>query len=466
MRKRNRHARMERAGLLAVESACNDLNLIWRDILQEDVGVDGTIEIVVGDFPSGKIVAAQVKSGSSYIRSETSEVFKFYPREDDLEYWGKLSIPLLLLVHHPKDGQVYWVDVSKSIHEKPDHLADEAYILFSKSDKMDEAFASYLRDRFDLATYDEGKFKAVSDELKAITLVLDKSDKPIILSAHDIFVSGLWGMCTKVVFHSSVLTSEIRRKTQERKDEFLVRYNFERTTLYPFITQYINVLCRHNLALLDVNDINETLYTKYELPTFIAPLSTNGRIFVEYLRSKGTDRVHDNQLMTLSLLPLEQIEVYESFDESSGEPRFGPYIAVINIKFNPQLDYYEVEHWRKVTSGAKAQKVASQTMFFFELTEYLERVLGEIPKDNILMRHLDLPMTPLICWLEDWYGLDQTLSVQTLSGKSNAEQLGLHDEMAAIFSGVGSMSVTEPPLPKLPILRLGSGEIIDLLEDD
>lgn len=42
---------MERAGLIAVESACNELDLIWRDVLQEDVGVDGTIEISIGDFP-------------------------------------------------------------------------------------------------------------------------------------------------------------------------------------------------------------------------------------------------------------------------------------------------------------------------------------------------------------------------------------------------------------------------------
>jgi len=72
MRRRSGTAVTERAGINAVEAACLDLNLIWRALLQEGVGVDGTIEIATGDFPSGKLVGAQVKSGRSYIRSETA----------------------------------------------------------------------------------------------------------------------------------------------------------------------------------------------------------------------------------------------------------------------------------------------------------------------------------------------------------------------------------------------------------
>nr|WP_108004913.1 DUF4365 domain-containing protein [Mycoplana dimorpha] len=79
MKKRSRNARQGRAGVIAVEQACNRLDLIWRNLLEEDVGVDGTIEIALGEFPTGKIVGAQIKSGMSYIRSETSTSFRFYP---------------------------------------------------------------------------------------------------------------------------------------------------------------------------------------------------------------------------------------------------------------------------------------------------------------------------------------------------------------------------------------------------
>jgi hypothetical protein len=464
LKKRNRNARTERDGVLAVETACNELELIWRDILQEDVGVDGTIEIALGDFPSGKIVAAQVKSGLSYIRSETDENFRFYPSKDDLEYWSKLSIPLFLLVHHPTDKQVFWVDVSKSIQESPDKLADKAYILFDKSQKLNASFQDYLSGRFDLIVYDDERLATVDAELAEIKLDLGTPQTPTVITARDIFICGLWGLCSKVIFHSSVLTSEVRRIVQERNDDFLIRYTFERSTLYPFITQYINALCRHNLALIDVNDVNETLYNKFEVPTFISPLSTNGRAFVNYLRENVTERARDNQLMTLSSLPLEQIEVYSSFDDADGDPNFGPWTAVLAINFNPHLDYYEVQHWRRNGSEGPGRLVASQSMFFFELTEYIERVLGDVEKDNILLRHLDLPLTPLICWLEDWYGLDQHIQLPKVPDKTNAEKLGLHDEITATFSGAGVMSITEPPLPRLPIRRLANGEVMALPE--
>lgn len=86
---------------------CNDLDLIWRSLLEEDVGVDGTIEIALGEFPTGKIIGAQVKSGMSYIRSESETSFRFYPDKDDLDYWRELSVQLFLLIHHPGDDNVY-----------------------------------------------------------------------------------------------------------------------------------------------------------------------------------------------------------------------------------------------------------------------------------------------------------------------------------------------------------------------
>lgn len=70
-KKRSSNAATERAGVLAMASACNRLGLIWRDLLQEDVGVDATVELCVDELPTGKLIGVQVKSGSSYIRSET-----------------------------------------------------------------------------------------------------------------------------------------------------------------------------------------------------------------------------------------------------------------------------------------------------------------------------------------------------------------------------------------------------------
>ena len=87
--------------------------MIWRDLLQEDVGVDGSIELVLDDAPTGKLIGVQVKSGSSYIRASDGETFRFYPSSDDLEYWRKLAIPLILVVFDPASSSLHWIDVTK-----------------------------------------------------------------------------------------------------------------------------------------------------------------------------------------------------------------------------------------------------------------------------------------------------------------------------------------------------------------
>ena len=154
--------------MIAVEQACNQLNLIWRNLLEEDVGVDGTIEVALGEFPTGKIVAAQVKSGMSYVRSETLEEFRFYPGSDDLAYWREISIPLFLLVHHPGDNCVYWVDVNRYFRSPTDASLEATYIIFSKTNKLDKGFESYLHDRFDLTVYSDHQYADLRQRLEAV----------------------------------------------------------------------------------------------------------------------------------------------------------------------------------------------------------------------------------------------------------------------------------------------------------
>jgi hypothetical protein len=108
----------------------------WRDLLQEDVGIDGTIEIAVGEFPTGKLVGAQVKSGTSYVRAETPTSFRFYPDADDVQYWGGVSIPMFLLVHNPSSGAVHWADVGKYVEERAADPRARSYIEFAKSNVL------------------------------------------------------------------------------------------------------------------------------------------------------------------------------------------------------------------------------------------------------------------------------------------------------------------------------------------
>ena len=457
-KKRATHARTERAGLIAVEAACNKLDLIWRDVLQEDVGVDGTIEIALGDFPTGKLVGAQVKSGISYIRSESVDAFRFYPDSSDVDYWRNLSIPLFLLVHNPTDGNVYWVDVSKYVEERANDPLGRPYIEFSKKRLLDSEFAAYLRARFDLVVYDDAQFTVVRHQLDAIRHSDTSGVPPVTISALALFIEGLWGLCTKLQFHSSLLSELIRKRVLEQVASVHVTYTFDRASLYPFFTKYFNALSEYHLASIDVADINHSLYAKLEFPTFIAPLTTNGRLFVEYLRRQGVGNAHDNQHLTLSLTPHVQIEVYESFSLVEGRPRFGPYTDVLAISFNGYLDYYRVMHLRRSAAGEPVVRVAEQNIYYHELQEYIAHNFDSVNKDNLMFRYQDVPLSPLICWLEKWNDNPQSMPPHHLAGKTNTERAGFHDELVAIVSPAGSMTVREPTMPPFPIRLLTNGE--------
>jgi hypothetical protein len=460
MRKRSRNAKQGRAGIIAVERACNQLDLIWRNLLEEDVGVDGTIEIALGEFPTGKIVGAQVKSGTSYIRSETDSCFRFYPDKDDLAYWRELSMPLFLLVHHPGDNCVYWVDVSRYVEARADDPLGTPYISFSKTNKLDRAFEVYLHSRFDLTIHTDEQYADVRRELEAATHVDGSSGGAVSITALDLFVEGLWGLCSKLQFHSSLLADLIRKAVRERDGEITVTYTFDRATLYPFFTRYFSLLTKHHLAVLDAADINESLYVKLEYPTFIAPLTTNGRRFVEYLRRTGTPEAHDNQFMSLSVRPHVQIEIYSSFALVDGQAQLGPFTDVLAIGFNAYLDYYHLAHWHRAAPTELAVEVASQNIYYHALREYIANRFGAVPKNNLLFRYLDIPLSPMICWLEQWNENPHGMPTTELRGKSATELVGFADELMAIMAPAGVATVQEPPDHPFPLPILANGETL------
>lgn len=459
MKKRNRNAKTEREGLLAVEEACNRFDLIWRDLLQEDVGIDGTIEVAIGEFPTGKLVGAQVKSGTSYIKGETSTSFRFYPDSDDIQYWSGVSIPMFLLVHDPRSRTVYWADITRYVQERAEDPLGPSYINFTKSDVLDERFSKYLRERFDLVLYSNEQYATAYTEFQGLSHTFGADESAVTITALDLFIEGLWGLCSKVQFHSSLMSELIRRSAARWPAVLLLTYTFDRASLYPFLTRYFNLLSRHHMATLDSSDINQSLYVKLEFPAFIAPLTTNGRRFTEYLRATGIPRVHDNQHLTLALLPHVQIEVYSSFRVDNGHPVFGAFTDVLGISFNSLLDYYRIEHWRRAP-GETAKKVWEQNAFFSEVSGYLIHHFDAVPKDCLLFRYRDAPLAPLICWLEEWNDNRQPIAGSDLKGKSNAETAGFHDELMAIMAPAGTMTVTEPNLPQFPSQLLASGELL------
>jgi hypothetical protein len=91
-----------------VQRTVDDMDCVWRPTPNDDVGIDGEIELGKDGTATGHLIKVQVKSGKSYIRNPKGQSFDFYADADDLEYWKNANLPIILVVFDPEAGEGYW----------------------------------------------------------------------------------------------------------------------------------------------------------------------------------------------------------------------------------------------------------------------------------------------------------------------------------------------------------------------
>lgn len=91
-------------GLAKIHTVCAKMDAIWRPTPCHDLGIDGQIEFLEPNTArsSGYILAVQSKSGPSYFRQEDSDAVSYYPERKHREYWARLSLPVVLVLHDPE----------------------------------------------------------------------------------------------------------------------------------------------------------------------------------------------------------------------------------------------------------------------------------------------------------------------------------------------------------------------------
>jgi len=115
-----------------ITSACN---CVFQTIEQQnDIGNDAYIEFVIDEASTGCCIAAQIKSGSSYVQGGK---FVIPADEKHFEYWRSHILPICGIVYDPESGMARWVDitghlaqlktqlVSFTIHVPEENLFDE-----------------------------------------------------------------------------------------------------------------------------------------------------------------------------------------------------------------------------------------------------------------------------------------------------------------------------------------------------
>lgn len=130
-----RYNTKDRIGVNAVEKiVIGDLGWIFREQPIVDMGIDAHVERVDKGRPTGKLIALQIKTGSSYIR-KTKRGFFYYGNLTHLDYWTGHSLPVVLVIHLPKTKQTFWSLVNEDCVQR---TSNAWKIKISKKNKFDK----------------------------------------------------------------------------------------------------------------------------------------------------------------------------------------------------------------------------------------------------------------------------------------------------------------------------------------
>lgn len=107
-------------GINYVKDVIDHHNCIFIDTPTEEIGIDCFVELVENEKPLNKIIAIQVKAGSSYYKNTYSVI----PIGNHYNYWNNYPLPVfgvVVMPHHKKEEEAgYWVDIKEYLENNPD----------------------------------------------------------------------------------------------------------------------------------------------------------------------------------------------------------------------------------------------------------------------------------------------------------------------------------------------------------
>src|SRR5260221_2260580 len=119
-------------GVAFVQKIVDEMDCVWRPTPNDDVGLDGEIELGKDGAATARLIKVQVKSGKSYFHKETATRFEFIAKPDDLEYWSRANLPVILVVYDPEKGEGYWKHIQRFLSDNPGSITKARHIPFSK----------------------------------------------------------------------------------------------------------------------------------------------------------------------------------------------------------------------------------------------------------------------------------------------------------------------------------------------
>ena len=110
-------AQTDRLGVAGIDYFFSQHGWLFREQPTHDYGIDAHVEIVNKQRPTGKLIALQIKSGTSFFSEETGGAFIFRTNDAHVAYWVGHSMPVVLILYNPETKQAYWRHISRDTVE-------------------------------------------------------------------------------------------------------------------------------------------------------------------------------------------------------------------------------------------------------------------------------------------------------------------------------------------------------------
>lgn len=104
----------ERLGVSKLDLYFSSHGWLFREQMIHDFGIDAHVEITSENYPTGELIAIQIKSGMSFFSEENEHSYVFRTEDKHIEYWSNHTLPVILVLYNPDEDVLYWQVVNES----------------------------------------------------------------------------------------------------------------------------------------------------------------------------------------------------------------------------------------------------------------------------------------------------------------------------------------------------------------
>ncbi len=162
----------ERRGVLHIGALAEDAGWFFREQPRPDRGIDAHVEGSTDRRPDGRLIALQIKSGTSYFDDPIDGGWRRYLDADHVAYWLTHSLPVVLVLCDPTSGRAYWqVARSDTLRRTPTQFAIEVPDNQRFGPPMAEAFAALAEPPRDASRVDALRGRRLELDIPLIELL-------------------------------------------------------------------------------------------------------------------------------------------------------------------------------------------------------------------------------------------------------------------------------------------------------